>query len=456
MTKAKCLLLSSLVLATGCSFIPRYQRPGAPAPATFPGSPATTDATPTAMLPWQQFFTDPRQQHLIALALANNRDLRAAALRVDQSQAQYRVSRAGLLPRLDAGAAFDRARSGGITRSQWSASLGSTAFEVDLFGRVRSLNRQALEKYFATAEARRATQVSLIGEVASADLDLRRARQQLALATETLRVVEESRALNKASFEAGASNELDLRSADAQVESVRVSLLSARLQAAEARNQLEFLLGQPLPEDPTLPPDPISISLVAHVPAGLPSDLVQHRPDILQAEHQLKAANASIGAARAAFLPTLRLTTSTGTTSDELSKLFGAGTGVWSFSPQLTVPIFTGGENRANLAAARVAVRIEIANYEKAIQAAFREVADALAAIEAHDAQAAAYESLTVAQQRRFDLAQARYRQGEDIYLNVLSAQQDLFNARQGAINNTASRILSRITLFKSLGGGWY
>ncbi len=456
MTKAKALLLASMVMVTGCSFIPRYQRPESPTPTAFPGNAATTNAISTATLRWQQFFTDERQQRLIALALTNNRDLRAAALRVDQSQAQYRISRSALFPRQDAGAGFNRSRSGGITRNQWSANMGSTAYEVDLFGRVRSLNRQALEKYFATAEARRATQVSLIAEVASVDLDLRRAAQQLSLATETLRVVEESRSLNKASFEAGATNELDVRSADAQVESVRVSLLSARLQFAEARNHLEFLLGQPLPEELAQPQGPFTDSLVARIPAGLPSDLVQQRPDILQAEHQLKAANANIGAARAAFLPTLRLTTSTGTTSDELSRLFGAGTGVWSFSPQLTVPIFTGGENRANLAAARVAVRIEVANYEKAIQAAFREVADALAAIEAHDAQAAAYDSLTVAQQRRFDLAQTRYRQGEDIYLNVLAAQQDLFSAQQGTINNTSSRLLSRITLFKSLGGGWH
>lgn len=453
MTKAKALLLASMVMVTGCSFIPRYQRPVAPVPSAYPAAGITNAATAT--LPWNQFFTDARQQHLIALALTNNRDLRAAALRVDQSQAQYRISRSALFPRETATSSFDRTRSGGITRDQWSASLGTTAYEVDLFGRVRSLNRQALEKFFATKEARRATQVSLVAEVATADLDLRRATQQLVLATETLGLVEESRTLNKAAFEAGASNELDLRSADAQVEFTRVSLLEAQLQLAEARNRLEFLIGQPLPPELLTRPLPLDDTLLARVPAGLPSELIQFRPDILQAEHTLRAANANIGAARAAFLPTLRLTTSTGTTSDELSKLFGAGTGVWSFSPQLTLPIFTGGENRANLSAARIAVRIEVANYEKTIQAAFREVADALAAIEARDSQATAFDSLAVAQQRRFDLAQARYRQGEDIYLNVLVAQQDLFDARQRAIDNTFSRLSSRIVLFKGLGGGW-
>lgn len=453
MTKARALLLISLVMVTGCSFMPRYQRPEAPVPTAYPAA-GTTNAA-TATIPWTRFFTDDRQRQLIALALTNNRDLRAAALRVDQSQAQYRISRSALFPRQAAAAGFDRTRAGGITRDQWSASIGSTAYELDLFGRVRSLNRQALEKYLATAEARRATHVALVAEVATIDLDLRRATLQLTLASETLRLVEESRTLNKAALDAGASNELDLSSADAQVEFTRVSLLEAQLQLTEARNRLEFLIGQPVPAELLTPPPALNDNLLARVPAGLPSELIQFRPDILQAEHTLRAANANIGAARAAFLPTLRLTTSTGTTSDELSKLFGAGTGVWNFSPQLTVPLFTGGENRANLSAARIAVRIEVANYEKTIQAAFREVADALAAIEARDSQATAFESLTVAQQRRFDLAQARYRQGEDIYLNVLVAQQDLFDARQRAINNTFSRLSSRIALFKGLGGGW-
>jgi multidrug efflux system outer membrane protein len=345
--------------------------------------------------------------------------------------------------------------SGGDTRDLWSASLGSTAYEVDLFGRVRSLNRQALEKFFATDAARKSAMMSLVAEVAAADLDLRRATRQVSLADETLGLVEQSRALNRAAFEAGASNELDLRSADAQVESTRVSLIAARLQATEARNRLEFLLGQPLPDGFRWDGVELEDTLVPRVPSGLPSDLLQRRPDILEAEHNLKAANANIGAARAAFLPTLRLTTSAGTSSDELSKLFGAGTGVWSFSPQLTVPLFTGGENRANLAAARVGVRIEVANYEGAIQRAFREVADTLASIDALEGQSAALAALVLAQQRRFDLARARFSQGEDIYLNVLLAQQDLFTARVRSIDNTYSLLAGRIALFRGLGGGW-
>lgn len=454
MNKARLILIATLALSAGCSFIPNYQRPATPGPTQFPGQDVSHPEA-SAARSWTSFFTDPRQNRLIGIALTENRDLRAAILRVEQSQAQYRISRSALFPGQQAGLGFDRSRMGGITRDQWTASLGSTAYELDLFGRVRSLNRQALEKFFATVEARRATHIAVAAEVATTDLELRRATEQVALAADTLRIVEETRTLNKAAFDAGASNELDYRSADAQVEITRLTLLSARLQAAEARNRLELLIGTPLPADLLAEPSRFDSGLIDRVPPGLPSELVQQRPDILQAEHTLKAANASIGAARAAFLPTLRLTTSTGTTSDELSKLFGAGTGVWNFSPQLTLPIFTGGENRANLAAAHINTRIEVAHYEKAIQSAFREVADALAATETHDAQAGALQALTTAQQHRYDLALARYRQGEDIYLSVLTAQQDLFTARQRSLDNTFSQLASRISLFKGLGGGW-
>ncbi len=455
MRHSRNILLAVLTLASGCTLIPRYQRPEAPVRTTFTVDPTGTNAASAVLPTWEEFFTDPRHRQLIRIAITNNRDLRSATLRVEQSRSQYRISRSRLFPRQEAGAAFESLRSGGDTRELWSASLGSTAYEVDLFGRVRSLNRQALEKFLATDEARKAALISLIAEVAAADLDLRRATRQVSLANETLGLVGESRALNQAAFEAGASNELDLRSADAQVESTRVSLIAAQLQATEARNRLELLLGRPLPDDLQEAGSDLVDTLVPRVPAGLPSDLLGRRPDILEAEHTLKAANANVGAARAAFLPTLRLTTSAGTSSDELSKLFGAGTGVWSFSPQVTVPIFTGGENRANLAAARVGVRIEVANYEGAIQRAFREVADTLASIDALEGQSAAFSALVLAQQRRFDLARARFGQGEDIYLNVLLAQQDLFTARVRSIDNTFSLLAGRIALFKGLGGGW-
>ncbi len=317
---------------------------------------------------------------MIELALANNRDLRVAMLNVEQSRAQYRITRSASFPTVDGGGSYTRAHASGITADQWSASLGTTAYELDLFGRVRSLNKQALEKYLATEEAQRSAQISLVAEVATQYFALRQAEEQLQLARQTLTAVQESYALNKATFDAGASNELDLRTAEGQVQTAKINVLTYERQLAQAENALVLLVGQPLPTDLPAPSSFSDTNMLADIPAGLPSDLVQRRPDILEAEHTLKAANANIGAARAAFFPTITLTASIGTTSSQLSKLFGSGTGVWSFSPQVTVPIFTGGQNRADLDSAKVSTRIEVANYEKAIQTAFREVADALVA----------------------------------------------------------------------------
>lgn len=343
----------------------------------------------------------------------------------------------------------------GVTSDQWSASLGTTAYELDLFGRVRSLNKQALEKYLATAEAQRAAQISLLAEVATEYFTLRQTEEQLHLARETLAAVQGSYDLNHATFDAGASNELDLRTAEGQVQTAKINVVTYERQAAQAENYLTLLVGQPLPADLPAPGPFNAANLLAEIPAGLPSELVQRRADILEAEHALKAANANIGAARAAFFPTITFTASVGATSDQLSKLFGSGTGVWSFSPQVTVPIFTGGQNRADLDAARVSGRIEVANYEKAIQTAFREVADALVAGASYAAEIEARAASIHAQQRRFELANARYRQGEDSYLNVLSAQQDLYSAQQGRLEAQFNKLASQISLYRALGGGW-
>jgi multidrug efflux system outer membrane protein len=320
---------------------------------------------------------------------------------------------------------------------------------------VRSLNKQALEKYFATAEAKRSAQISLVAEVADEYFALRQAEEQLQLARQTLTAVRQSYDLNKATFDAGASSELDLRTADGQVQTAKINVLTYELQRAQAENYLVLLIGQPLPAGLSAPRPFSDTNLVAEVPAGLPSELVQRRPDILEAEHTLKAANANVGAARAAFFPTVTLTGSIGTTSSEFEKLFGSGTGVWSFSPQITLPIFTGGQNLADLDSAKVSTRIEVANYQKAIQTAFREVADALVAGSSYANQIVAEAALINAQQRRYDLANLRYRQGEDTYLNVLSAQQDLYSAQQGQIAAQYNKLSSQISLYKALGGGW-
>jgi multidrug efflux system outer membrane protein len=326
---------------------------------------------------------------------------------------------------------------------------------VDLWGRVRSLNKQALENYFATAEGQRSVQISLVAELANMYYQLRQAEEQIELARQTLAVVQESYKLNKATFDAGASNELDLRTAQGQVQTAKINLITYQRQLALSQDALTLLVGETLPTDLPASRSFSDTNLLSEVPAGLPSELLQRRPDILQTEHTLKAANANIGAARAAFFPAVTLTATVGSTSSELSKLFSGGTGVWNFSPQVTLPIFTGGRNMANLQSAKVGTRIEIANYEKAIQTAFREVADALVTKESYSEQITEEQTMIIAQQRRFDLANARYRQGQDSYLNVLSAQQDLYSAQQDLLQAQRNKLVSQISLYKALGGGW-
>lgn len=453
-TASKTLLMVVAAVLSGCAMIPRYQRPAAPVAAGFP-SVAATNETHVADIGWRDFISEPRLQKLVELALTNNLDLRVAALNVEQSRAQYRITRSASFPQIDGSGSFTRSHAEGVTASQWSASIGTTAYEIDLFGRVRSLNRQALEKFLATDEARRATQISLVAEVATEYFALRQAEEQLDLARQTLKSVQGSYELNKASFDAGASTELDLRTAEGQVQTAQINVIAYERQRAQAENALTLLVGRSLPADLPASSSLGASNQLAQITPGLPSELVQRRADILEAEHTLKAANASIGAARAAFFPRITLTTSIGTTSSQLSQLFGAGTGVWSFSPQVTIPIFTGGQNMADLDAAKIGKRIEIANYQKAIQTAFREVSDALVATGSYESQIESGEKLVATQQRRFELANLRYRQGEDSYLNVLSAQQDLYSAQQGLLSAQYNKLAGQIALYQALGGGW-
>ena len=461
--------LAGALLLSGCVMMPKYERPVAPVAAAYPGGSGTNESR-AADLAWRGVFADERLKKLVELALTNNLDLQVAALNVELSRAQYRITRSEYFPTVNASGSYNRSRnsltgfpggSGGssssssYTTTTWNASLGTTADEVDLFGRVRSLNRQALEKYFATAEAQRNARIALVAEVATEYFALRQAEEQVALARQTLKAVQQSYDLNKSMFDAGASGELDLRTSEGQVQTARINLLGYERQLAQATNSLTLLVGQPLPNDLPMPQAFTNLNLVTEIPAGMPSELIQRRPDILEAEHTLKAANANIGAARAAFFPSVTLTASVGNTSAQLSKLFGAGTGVWSFAPQVTLPIFTGGQNLADLDAAKVSKRIEIANYQKAIESAFREVADALVATSSYREQIDAEAAAVNAQQKRFELATARYRQGVDTYLNVLSAQQDLYAAQQGMLQAQFNRVASQVTLYQALGGGW-
>ena len=454
MTKLHFLVSAVILLLSGCTMIPEYERPAVSVAANYPDTAASSISNATEIA-WQDVFADERLKCLIRLALTNNLDFRVATLNVEQSQAQYRITRSASLPTVNGNGSYTKSHASDMTADSWSASLGTTAYEADLFGRVRSLNRKALEKYFATAEAQRSAQITLVAGVANEYFVLREAEEQLHLARQTLTAVQESCDLIKATFDAGASSELDLRTAEGQVQTAKINVLSYERQRTQAENYLVLLIGQPLPAD--LPASrPFSEAcLAAEIPAGLPSDLIQRRPDILQAEHTLKAANANIGAARAAFFPAISLTASAGSTSPEFDKLFSSGAGVWSFSPQITLPLFTGGKNRADLKSAKVGERIEVANYQKAVQTAFREVADALVAVSSYSSQIEAETLLISAQQRRHDLANLRYHQGEDTYLNVLSAQQDLYSAQQNRITAQYNKLAGRISLYEALGGGW-
>jgi multidrug efflux system outer membrane protein len=456
---------------TACTLMPRYERPPAPVASQFPGAGSTSGAIAAADIGWREFFAEERLRRLIELALANNRDLKVATLNVAQSQAQYHITRSALFPTVAASASYTREHAAGlafssgitgaaggasgVTTEQTSAQIGISAYELDLFGRIRSLNAQSLQQYFATEEARRSAQIALVAEVATQYIALRQAQEQLQLAEETRVAVAESYHLNKISFDAGQINELDLRTSEGQVETADINVITYRRQLAQAENALVLLVGQPLPNDLPAPLPFETPNLLADVPAGLPSDLVQRRPDILEAEHSLEAANANIGAARAAFFPSISLTGSVGSASTQLSGLFASGTGVWSFTPQVSLPLFTGGKNRANLDSARIGKEIGVANYEKAIQTAFREVADALVASSTYANQVQVETQAIETQQRRLELASARYRQGEDSYLNVLSAQQDLYTAQSGRLQSELNRLTSGVSLYQALGGGW-
>ena len=460
------LTLASL----GCTMIPKYERAPIPVAPRFPGTTESHAEPAVTESDWQNFFTDERLKTLIEIALVNNRDLRVAVLNVEESRAQYRITRSASFPILNAAADYTRSKaslagfpqaslgSGGpstFTSGEWNANMGTTAYEVDLWGRVRSLNRQALEKYFATEEARRNEQISLVSTIAIEYFTLRQAEETLRVSTDTLQAVQQSYTVNKAMFEGGSGSELDLRTAEGQVETAKINVLTHQREKAQAENYIVLLIGEPIPANLPMPRLFTDPHLLPEVRAGLPSELLQRRPDILEAEHTLKAANANIGAARAAFFPTITLTGSIGTTSSELSKLFGSGTQVWSFAPQISLPIFNGGQNRANLDAAKINERIEVANYEKAIQVAFREVADALIGVSNYSKQTDQEANLVNTEKRRYELASIRYRYGADTYLSVLSAQQDLYNAQQALIQAQFNKLSSLISLYQALGGVW-
>ena len=462
------LLIALIVLAlAGCTLMPKYQRPTVAVashwPETATAQNAGTSTNAAADIGWREFFRDPRLQQLIELALTNNPDLRVAILNVEQTRALYRVQRAALVPTVAVNANGTRQRiaygfagnGGSTTFNQFNVNLGVAQYELDIFGKIRSLKRQALETYFATEEAQKSAQITLVAEVGAAYLTEREAAEQLAVARQTLESAGSAYDLTKSSYDAGVRSALDLNVADTQMQTARSAVAGYEQQLAQAGNYLVLLVGRPLPDDlPSSQPFDPRICL-SDIPAGLPSDLLQRRPDILAAEHQLEAANASIGAARAAFLPTITLTGSGGTASTTLEGLFAPGSQVWSFSPQIVWPIFAAGTALNELRAVKAGKLIEAANYQKTIQTAFREVADSLAARAAVQTQLAANQALVKSEQQIYELTQARFQQGVDSSLNVLTAQQNSYNARQNLVQSQYSRLFNLINLYQALGGGW-
>ncbi len=460
----KIILISLMTCLSGCTFIPAYHRPSLPVPSQFPYTnnviPAQAGIHNNASdIGWQEFFKDPRLQKLIALALNNNRDYRVALLNVEQIRDQYRIVRYAFLPsfEIDGSGARQRALATGgkYTTSRTYQADVNTAYEVDLFGHIRSLKAQVLEQYLATQEASRAVQISLVAEVAVQYLNERALDEQLALLRQTLKSVESYYVLINKSYQLGNSSALDIYQVQTQVQSVKVSIANDERLSAHAQDALVLLIGQSIPPDLSTPMPLESEDLIEDLPVGLSSDLIERRPDILEAEHQLKAANANIGAVRASFFPSITLTASDGTASVQLARLFTPGTQVWSFSPQISLPLFNQNTNLANLDAAQVSKRIEIAQYEKAIQVAFSEVSDAMVARDTFNEQIKAQRDLLKAQQGRYDLAGARYHNGIDSYLTVLLAQQDLYSAQENLIQVSVDRLTNLISLYKALGGGW-
>lgn len=465
------VLLAAAVGLSGCSLAPKYERPPLPVADAFPAeaapAPAAEEAPEAAAapaakdVPWQEFFTDARLRSVIDLALANNRDLRVATLNVQKAQALYRIQRSELNPTIGVQATGDRTRipesigKDGVASvsSTYTVGLGLASWELDLFGRLRSLKTRALEQYLATEEARRGAQTSLVAAVAGSWLSLAADEENLALSKGTLEAQGSAFELIRKSREAGVASDLDLRQAESQVEAARASVAAYTGAAAVSRNALELLVGAKVPEE-LLPDRLVAVTDPKGLSAGLPSEVLLRRPDILAAEHQLRGANANIGAARAAFFPRISLTAGFGTSSPDLDGLFKSGTKMWTFAPQIVSPLFASGSLFANLKVSKVDREIAVATYEKAIQAAFAEVSDALALRTTLVAQREAQDALVVALEETLRLSDARYKGGIDAYLPVLFAQQSLFGAQRAAVGVRFAEQANLVTLYKVLGGG--
>lgn len=441
---------------------PKYNRPDAPVPATYGREEGSRNAN-LALPRWQQFFTDPTMQRLVGIALENNRDYRAALLNIEKTRAQYRIQRADLLPTVEAAAASDAQHlpaeftgtgEKGVVR-QYSATLGFSAFELDLFGRVRSLTEGALEIYHSVENDAATARLSLMAEVAGVYLQLVSDKELLDITTNTYQNRKGQYSLIRNKFLNGAASQLEVSQAETIMEEARSNVARYETAVGQDENYLALLLGASLPDDMPDVRKLADVKMLADVPEGLPSTLLERRPDIIAAEHRLMAANANIGAARANFFPSISLTGQLGYLSSDTSDLFRGGARYWSFVPGATLPLFDTGRNIARLDVSEKEKEIAVAQYEGSIQNAFREVRDALVQRRNIDRQLDAEAALLKASTTAFNLASSRYNVGVDSYLNVLDAQRALYNAEQSYIATRLLRETNALTLYKALGGGW-
>lgn len=451
----------SVAVLSGCQLAPEHKDIALPVAASYVG--VGTEQATAPLLPWQQFFNDEKLQTLIAQSLEHNKQLQIAALNVQRVRGMYQIADSALFPSLGINGAGSRQRLPGDLsgtgepriNSQYSTTVGITSYELDLWGKVRNQSEQALQTFYSTELDNYSAQVSVIAELANAWLNYAADQQLLALAHETLASQQASLSLTQKSVDLGAASVLTLEQLKSTVATAKVDIARYQRLLQRDKNAIELLVGKSVSSD--LLPSKVLNSLLdlPDVPAGLPSDLLTQRPDIKAAEHQLLAANANIGVARAAFYPSISLTANAGTASSDLSGLFAAGSGTWSFMPQISLPIFNSGRNQANLEVAKATQQIALATYQQKIQQAFREVADALADKAGFNAQLAALQQLQQSRKTTFELAQARYDNGADSYLQVLDAQRTWYQAQQQFISGQHALLASKINVYKALGGGW-
>ena len=455
----------------GCSMAPKYERPTPQLPVQWASGAASQlqaqdqlQVQANATVPdWRQIITDKPMAQVVELALQGNRDLRVAALKIEKAQAQYRIQRADLLPKINGTAGADMQRtpatlSGAghaVTTHAYSVGLGFSSFELDLFGRIQSLKDAALEEFLSTEASRKSVELSLVAEVATAYLTLAADREHLALAQEILSTERDSFEIIRQRLDFGVSNELDLSRAQTTVDTARVQVAAYTAQVTADENLLALLVGMPLAPE-LLPAKSLAeVAPLLPVPAGLPSEVLTRRPDVQSAEHQLKGANANIGAARARHFPSISITGAFGSASNEINGLFKSGSGLWSFAPQITLPIFQAGAISAGVKVAETDRDIMVAQYEKAVQTAFREVSDCLAQGASLAEQVAAQSSLSKATGTSYELSTLRYEAGVDGFLSKLDAQRSYASARQNLISARLARTSNTLTLYKALGGGW-